>query len=184
MAKAVKKGKKVSVKAKNAKKTKRKPTKTKKALEKEAKKGMKYPHIFELYRAWLIIPVFLKGKDDKQLEALGVNIQTELVEIIRLKNKKAFAKHFKITQKTVWEWDKKIDLYKLDKSKGRSWVVQATENILYSLYRNAVKHADAHRVKLWLQYIEGWREGQDITSGGEAIRPVILPERDAVKDEL
>jgi hypothetical protein len=109
---------------------------------------------FQTYVLWKSLPSILRGQPLAALQGLGIS--DELVqELLMIKNQTEFAEKFKIRNGTLTEWNKKIDENNLLADTRKFWAKKLTSNVLIALYRKAIQEADAGRVRLWYEIVEG-----------------------------
>jgi len=78
------------------------------------------------------------------------------------KTAKDFAKYFKLSQDTLTDWKKRKEFENDVDAQLAKWSSGKTANVIASLYRTILANGKASEVKLWLQYIKGWKEGMII----------------------
>ncbi|MDP3729180.1 MAG: hypothetical protein Q8R26_00275 [bacterium] len=119
---------------------------------------------FNTYLTWKSLPSVLKGKTREELTDLGYNDEL-LVELLQIKNQAEFAKKFDLQPVTLSEWNKRIQENDLLTNGIKDWSKKLTKNVISALYERTLKTGNASDTKLWLQYIEGWTEKQEIKRG-------------------
>ena len=63
---------------------------------------------------------------------------------------------------TLSDWKKRPGFWDEVKERTIFWGRERTPNVIAALYRKAVKEGNAFESKLWLQYIEGWKEKTEV----------------------
>lgn len=118
---------------------------------------------FVLYRTWLSLPGFLKGKDVLSLEKAGID-DPDMVDLLSLKTQKQFAERFGVDPQTLVVWNKYIyanyDIFE----EVRAWSTKLIKNVVGATYNSALQRdpkANADR-KLFLQ-LQGWVEKSEQT---------------------
>lgn len=81
---------------------------------------------------------------------------SDLSKIFSIQNQTEFAKTYKTEKSTLTNWNKLIDREDLIKDTLEP-AKRPTKNVLFALYRKAIKTGNAEEVRLWFQYVEGWR---------------------------
>jgi len=109
---------------------------------------------FQTYVLWKSLPSILRGQSLVALQGLGIGDEL-VVELLSIKNQTEFSKKFKIRNGTLTEWNKKIEENNLLEDTRRFWAKKLTSNVLIALYKKAVQEADAGRVRLWYEIVEG-----------------------------
>jgi len=75
------------------------------------------------------------------------------------KTEQDFAKHFKIGQDTLVDWKKKEEFVKDVDEQLKKWGADKTPEVIAALLKTIEADGKAAEVKLWLQFIKGWKEG-------------------------
>lgn len=116
--------------------------------------------IYATYVTWNSLPPLLKsdfhGKEET-LKQMGFEGTAE-ERLFYITNQTEFANAFGVTKVTLSAWNRKMDVDGLVKDQIRKWARRLTPNIVSAFYSKTLKHADAARVKLWLQWAEGFVE--------------------------
>jgi len=138
------------------------------------KKRVNRTQDFEAYLLWKTLPSFLKGAPEDKIRAFGFT-DYELFGLFSLKTQGDFARRFKINKCTLSAWNNKIRDEGLVSPIMMGWMKRLTPNVAAGFYSAVVKEGDAARVKLWLQWVEGWSEktGTKETEGGPVELHVI-----------
>ena len=111
--------------------------------------------IFEAYVIWKSIPAFFRNSTPQKVAIkLGVT-ETEIFELIGIRNQTEFAKKYSIENSTLTNWNKLIEKNNtiLDM---RKWAKKLTKNVLFALYKNTTEHGDAMGTRLWMEIVENW----------------------------
>lgn len=113
---------------------------------------------FEIYRIWKSTPVMFKVQSDETLISWGLD---ELqIQLMRIRDQKEFAEKYGVCEDTLTDWNVEIEA---SENKPPAWAMKMNSNIISALYRGAMKKGDADKIKLWLQYIMGWKPESGIT---------------------
>ena len=132
---------------------------------------MRKPAIYEIFRAWYLIPDALKGIPMEMIDrAGGTRFDPELLAI---KNTQEFCDKYKINRGTAWQWAKKVEAEPDSIALVKRWSTTYLSNIMHAFYLRTLKEADAPRVKLWLQFIHEWVEPKDPDQTTNE-RPVVV----------
>jgi len=135
-------------------------------------RGNKMQHTREAFKAWLLMPRTFLGADERILGMLGIR-EPDVIELYGIRTQTEFAARFGIAEPTLSHW--KREMQRNDDFRDfRTQMQQLTKNVMGALYRKTLEEADAARVKLWLQVVEGWHE----TMGYE-----IAPRENGLSDE-
>ena len=111
----------------------------------------------EKYAQWLAFPAFLRGLNDSQIVSMGIDA-SDADPLLMIKTKTDFAKVLKISRRQLYFYEKDKEFKEKVKEFEREWSSNRTPNVILSLYRGALKHGDAARVKLWLQLFRGFTD--------------------------
>jgi len=113
---------------------------------------------FEIYCLWKAIPSLWLGRGDKEMDAWGVKDEI-LRELASIKTQTEFAHKFGIKDvSTLTDWNRRIEKGNLQIDYIKKWGKKLTHNLIHALYRNALLEGDAARIKLWLSFIEDFKE--------------------------
>ncbi len=109
-------------------------------------------HDFEAYTIWRSLPSLLRGKSKEELKEFGI-VDEVAIELLSIENQKQFAEKFKIPDHgTLTDWNRKIDENGLlTMNPLVNMMRRMTPNVVTALYKNAVKHGDAPRARVWLE---------------------------------
>lgn len=66
-----------------------------------------------------------------------------------------FAKEYRVNEHTLVEWKNSENFHNDCVSATREWAQDKYPNVMYALYRKAVKDGSAQEVKLWLKAVMG-----------------------------
>ena len=125
---------------------------TEKSIEKAEEKGMldgKKPKEFRLFFIWRTLPAVFFGKSDKELKKLGI-VDPIVVDLLKIRTQKEFAKQFKVREATLTEWKDKIKENGLEEDTF-TFFKSLTKNVYAAFYNATIDNADAARVRLWLE---------------------------------
>jgi len=122
--------------------------------------------IKEVFRMWSCLPRTFLGKPKEIAELLGLAADEELVvKLMGLKTRTAFAEEYGVAKETLTRWGKEFEkdprMLRFDR-----YITGLTNNVIGALYRQILTNPDAPMVKLWLQYVEGWREQFGVSHSG------------------
>lgn len=120
-------------------------------------RGNKMERTREAFKAWLLLPRTFLGASEQVLRALGI-IEPDAVELCGIRSQSEFASKFGIAEPTLSRWKRDLERDGSDLKDFGFQMQRLTKNVLGALYRKAMADADAPRVKLWLQVVEGWSE--------------------------
>ncbi len=120
----------------------------------------KHKAIFMRYVAWKNIPTVLLGKPSEYYREIGIKEEVER-ELLNIETQREFAKLYKVNEGTLSTWNGKIQEAGLIED-WKEWGKSKTANINAAFYHQTLKHADAHRVRLWHELFEG-KEGEGNT---------------------
>jgi len=121
-------------------------------------------HEFNTYVFWKSLPTFILKLSPDKLESYGFDEELVL-PLLGIKTQKQFAEKFDLHETTLVQWNKRIEKDNLLNNSSRDWGKELTKNVVTSLYQKILKDGGASEIKLWLQYIEGWTEKQEIKQG-------------------
>src|SRR3990167_6228497 len=79
-----------------------------------------------------------------------------------IKTQKEFAVKYDIHETTLVGWKDRAGFWDEVKDRTISWGRQRTPNVVAALYRNAIQKGNAQEAKMWLQYVEGWKEKTEV----------------------
>lgn len=68
----------------------------------------------------------------------------------------AFIKHFKLSSATVFDWKSRDSFWAEVARTTKRWSRDRTPDVIFSLYRTAVKEGKAPEVKLWMEIFENF----------------------------
>lgn len=119
-------------------------------------RGNKLVRTREVFRTWLLIPRTYLGVSEQVLRALGI-VDSEAIELHSIKSQGEFATKFGVAEPTLSRWKQEMEKGG-DFEDFRMEMQRLTKNVMGALYRKTISDADAARVKLWLQVVEGWNE--------------------------
>lgn len=122
---------------------------------------------FHLYVLWRSIPAFLLADITEILgPATSEMIKHEpIAEVLNIRTAKKFAEKYGINKNTLTYWNKKIEKEGLVEQNKREWGKHLTANLIGSLYKWAMREGDANRIKLWLQWFEGFADKSEMDLG-------------------
>lgn len=123
----------------------------------QAAKGESRRYTKEVFRLWLSMPDQFKGAPDRIVSLLGLTDPIAL-ELLKLPTMQAFADEFGVMRTTLSRWRGEVERDKDFALDVKKQLRTVTRNVLGALYRKALEEADAARIKIWLQYVEDWRE--------------------------
>lgn len=139
--------------------------------EKEEEPSLVYARVFETYALWKNLPPMLKGVTPKDLEDKYFIDDEDLITLLQIRTQRAFADHFKVNERTLWEWNGKLRSGDRDQFADiRNWTKQLMKNVMMSTYRAAMlkdPKANSDR-KLFLQF-NGWGEEINVNNKGETL---------------
>jgi len=108
---------------------------------------------FDSYVMWKAMPSVWRGKPRQVLENNGID-EEMAISLLEIKNQTEFAKKFGIKDMTTLsEWNKKIEKEGL-LPKINAWARKLTPNVIWALYKTAIRDGKAPEVKAWLEHIE------------------------------
>lgn len=142
--------------------------------------GRKYTR--EGFKIWLLLPGQFKGVPERIVELLGITDPTQ-VYLLQFKTMQSFAEEFGVNPPTLSRWRNEMesdDMFAIDVKKLMRGF---TRNVLGALYRKALDEADAPRAKLWLQYVDDWREQLGVDHSGH-ISNLTDEEKKALDDVI
>ncbi len=120
---------------------------------------------FEFYVIWKALPPILRGKSPEELKKFGIEDEF-IIELLQIKNQKEFAKRFDIREeKTLSNWNKKIEKNNLISQHIPKWAKKLTPNVISALYRTIMKTGRAPEVIAWMKIVEGWTEKTEFEIG-------------------
>ena len=119
---------------------------------------------YETFVLWLSLPPLLRGQPEEKIKNLGVENEL-VVELLKVKNQRAFAERFGVDESQVSRWKQTAELRGDLKAKRKEWTQGLTGNVLLGLYRRTVDEGRAPEVKLWMQLIEEWVEASEVRHG-------------------
>lgn len=96
-----------------------------------------------------------------------------------IKNQGDFAESIGVHQDTLTDWKKRDGFWGAVKEEISRFGRERTPNVIAALYKNILQKGGAPESKLWLQYVEGWREEQ-----GLLVQPdgeLTVEEREAIE---
>lgn len=67
-----------------------------------------------------------------------------------------------VSEPTLSNWKYLPGFWDEVKERTIFWGRERTPNVIAALYRKAIKEGNAFEAKLWLQYIEGWKEKTEV----------------------
>ena len=104
---------------------------------------------FADFITWLSIPTHFRGKKEGYLSKLGVTDENA-VQLATISNLTEFAEKYELHPGTLSEWKQKAEKLNLIEA-IKDFYKKLTTNIYGAFYLETLKHADAARVKLWLE---------------------------------
>lgn len=107
---------------------------------------------FQLFVAWKQMPPSFRRMNDEQLSRMNLN--EEHFELADISSKREFAKRYKVSRATLDSWEQKIDEAKIETYKPPQWARNASSDVLFALYKRAVKYGRAAEVKAWFDIVE------------------------------
>lgn len=126
--------------------------------------GRKYTK--EVFKIWLTLPDQFKGAPERITDLLGLS-DPIAIELLSIKNMTAFAEVFGVIPPTLSRWRSDIETDSDFAKDVKMQLRKVTRNVLGAFYRQALAEGDAPRVKLWLQYVEDWREQLGVEHSGK-----------------
>lgn len=100
-------------------------------------------------------------------------------EVLGIKNQREFAEVFGLSPDTLSNWNKRI-VVSGEMTDRKRWLQEQTGNVLWALYRGALRHGDAGRVRAWMEIVEDFVPGMG-NYGGPAPYTVTEEERRKVE---
>ena len=138
----------------------------KRKSRKKQEKGIRRKSDFQLYVLWKSLPSLLRGQSKEIFAQYG--FEDELVlQLFELKTQQDFQKKFLLNKNTLTKWNKRIEKEGLLAEKIMVWAKKLTANVISALYKKVIEEGDAQRTKLWLEFVEGWREKIEEKHTGE-----------------
>lgn len=128
---------------------------------------------FKTYLAWKTLPDILKGQPEEALRRAGIEGVMDL-DLLSIKTQGEFATRFKVTERTLNKWNKRIfetgdgEEY-LESIQG--WMKKLTQNVMFSFYQQTMRKADASQIETWMQYAHNKGKKIDLDQGA---KPFIL----------
>ncbi len=97
----------------------------------------------------------------------------------------AFARAHKMSRTTLFEWKKSDRFWDEIKETLKEWGRTKTPDVIMGLYRQAVRGGKAAEAKLWLQYFEDFKEGNEttLTLHRDALKEIQDNTRKLIKQE-
>jgi hypothetical protein len=83
----------------------------------------------------------------------------------------AFAEENKVNKGTLSEWKWKPELWEA-REKYMLHFKKFTADVLHSLAQRAIKKGYGYEAQVWLQGVEGLKQGVDLTSKGQRVRGI------------
>ncbi len=112
--------------------------------------------VFEIYLIWRSVQGFVGQTKAQEVIKRAGNNRSSISEVFIIRNQTEFAKVYKVENSTLTNWNKLIDREDLLKD-ILAPAKRLTKNVIASLYRNIMEVGNAEEVRLWLQFVEGWR---------------------------
>ncbi len=120
--------------------------------EKKELEDIKKTKEFKMFFIWQSMPSVYFGKTPAYLREIGIHDESAH-ELLSIKTQKEFAKKFNVREATLSEWKGKIKESGLSDD-SKTFFKGLTKNILGAFYHKTLEHADAQRVRLWLEEFE------------------------------
>jgi len=118
------------------------------ATQEQNDTGIKKTKEFEAFAQWLALPAILRTKTEEELKSYGIT-DPDVLEMLKIKNLKEFAKKFNLNPGTLSEWKKKAhDMGMFDDAKDlfRSMSKEVYGALFIGIQKN---DGDAPRVRVW-----------------------------------
>jgi len=137
-------------------------------------KDSKMWRLFDLYTIWSSLPKYYSTFTDEKLK--GYNLDSEIIELIKMPTKKEFCEKFKVSLSTLKRWDNTQELQDRLKENYKEWAKKLTPNVIGKLYEKIMEEGDASRIKLWKEFIVGQNAALDVNTGLDRILENIKEE--------
>jgi len=122
-------------------------------VENSKDRGVYKAREYELYATWKSLPPLLRGQPRQILEKHGIDDENA-ISLLEIKSQTEFAKRFDIKDPgTLTDWNKRLSEER-PLIRIHPWARNLTSNVIWALYKNAVKNGKAAEVKAWMENIE------------------------------
>lgn len=78
------------------------------------------------------------------------------------KTQKELALQLQVDEATLSDWKKRPQIWDEVVDRTKQWARERTPNVIAALYRKAIKDGMSFEAKLWLQFVEGWKEKSEL----------------------
>ncbi|MDA2921688.1 phBC6A51 family helix-turn-helix protein [Patescibacteria group bacterium AH-259-L07] len=91
------------------------------------------------------------------------------------------AEKYGVDKATLSQWKHKDGFWDEVRKEMKQWARDKTPNVIQAIYQKILKYGNAQEAKLWLQFIEDWKEKSEVDVGGKSIEALEASIRKLLK---